>query len=247
MTIREVKNIFFLFFLGIIVINCGSNKESADKINVSLQKLDNQIYIAIEKNNKIKALELLNDLIHPSSEVWKNAPTKKDTSESAVENILGSLNSVTYNTWWSIRREELRSKIFAIKFKPKKESNSNNNDNNYEILRSSENKIEKAKMIKKYLGTYVGTTNDQVNKIFKIVIDPTTKELQITYQDNKNGDVNISSYYLLKINKNLNKLILSDISTINFTINLSIKNNDESENGFVLEDKDGLIYYCISI
>lgn len=106
---ESIKRNWKIILAGIIVIFIimgvmnylnGFKVKEANDINLKLEKIEDQIKLAIQDGNKEKALELTNQLVHPLHEKWES----KDKFDT--------LNGYPfYDEYWTKKREMYKEEI----------------------------------------------------------------------------------------------------------------------------------------
>ena len=247
MAIRWIQLVSYVVFISLFgLYSCSDpkpgNGETPDDINGKLVKIENDIYIAINEGNKKKALDLVGQLNHPSSEVWDS---KSDF-----------FKSYTYNEWWNVRRESIRKEIFDMKevTKDKKLAQEQTEVNQHPI--SSEQSpsnspgtqeavnLTNVTLNERYLGLYAHESADG-NQIFKFSKNNSTNELNIIHQDNISGQVKIENYIFKSFNEEKGQLDLENKKSQE-NITIFFKSEPQSTNGFKLLDNHGNFYEFVS-
>jgi hypothetical protein len=85
-------------FIGFMVLNNNANKAEAKEINMKLEQLETQIQLSIKNGEDEKALELINQLVHPSDEIWEGKGE-------------GLFEQVHYDEYWEKKREKYKNQI----------------------------------------------------------------------------------------------------------------------------------------
>lgn len=92
----------FAIGFGIFFLYQGSNKKDASEINLKLERIEDQVKLAIQEGNKEKALDLANQLVHP---LHTDDETKKFDAFSGYPK---------YDEEWTKKREEYKDQIMKL-------------------------------------------------------------------------------------------------------------------------------------
>lgn len=245
-TILIVVSFLFACFLS----SCKYfNTVDPEEKNVELQKLEIDIQRKISDGDKNGALDLLKELVHPSSEQW--IEKQKQTDMDHFMN--GGNQYYTYNEWWSERREQLQKEISLMDNSTfKKDSSSSSRDelsDENTILNSgsignetvaSESKDLPANLI----GLYVMQFANGSTKFYKFFKD--AKGITgVVYQDNVSGNVRVENYMLQSFNESTNEVILESKKNPGSLSKVRFMQEQESENGFKLMDSEGATYSLV--
>ena len=103
---------FVLIIISFLLLNsCGGpskpSHEEALKINIKLEALEDQIRLDIQNGDQAKALELVNQLVHPMHQ-------KKLDTKSRVQIQGVGLVKYYYDEYWTERRNKYREQILAM-------------------------------------------------------------------------------------------------------------------------------------
>lgn len=100
-----VGNIFTIVGVSVLVMGiawmaiAGFNKpRKAKELNTQLEQIEVKIQLLMKDGDSEKALELINQLVHPDHSVWEGKGE-------------GWFNEVYYDEYWDKRRQELKDKI----------------------------------------------------------------------------------------------------------------------------------------
>lgn len=109
---ESIKRNWKIILAGIIVafiitgvmgyLNSQKVKE-ANELNLKLEKIEDQIKLAITDGNRDKALELVDQLVHPLHEKWE-ADDKFDAWNGYPY----------YDEWWSKKRQEYKEQVMSM-------------------------------------------------------------------------------------------------------------------------------------
>jgi len=239
--------IAIIFIISLSVISCSSENEDIKK-NSELMKIENKIIKYISKGKLDEAYDLLDELDHPSSEEWE----EKEKS---------FFSNYTYNEWWNIRREELRAEILkkenknlpdekrTIEDDTSIENSNKKNIKNDDLQNNDTTNIDLPKIVKinsKYLGLYIFQSENGNTQFYKFISSSNRNKTTVLYQDNINGNINIEKYDINSFNSKTGILNLTSKKNNTKTISLLIKRDVESNNGYKVIDKDGIIYTFVS-
>lgn len=202
--------------------------ENLQAINVNLQKIENEVFIAINQGDKQKALKLMGELVHPSDLPWPG----KEKTKMVLGIIEISDGNYTYSGWWEKRRNELRDMIMEMEDKG---PGSLENDSITYGLDGNPGG-NSSDLNDQYLGLYICRNDDGTSQFYKFIKNPSTGQLNIIYQDNSNGDVIIKNYLLQSFNELTGESNLKSVNDSTVSIKLYFIKDAESSNGFILSD-----------
>lgn len=105
----KLINLFLLITI-ILLTACGSSqnpeqKNDPEQINLKLEQIEDQVRLAIQQGDQAKALELANQLVHPSHVKWKTKPRKE---------IFGFRIKFYYDEYWLEKRNIYKDQIIAM-------------------------------------------------------------------------------------------------------------------------------------
>jgi hypothetical protein len=223
--------------------SCNSFKTDSDPQakHAELQKLEIDIQRKIASGDKDAALDLLKDLVHPSSESYE-----------CTENIRKKWNCYSYDEWWTERREYLQEQILGVSGSIQ----TNTNDVAYQdttakgiesdSLSSTESMIsgETVNLPDNYTGLYVFQFSNGNTKFFKIFKN-SQGETGVVYQDNVSGNVRVENYAIHAFNEDARELRLESKKSLGSYLDLRFGTDKDSDNGFNLKDSEGTIYSLV--
>jgi len=229
----------FLFVAFFGFLSCSDSGESPEKINIKLQKIENDLYILINNGDQKKALELVGSLTHASTDDWEQRE-KIDTIFGV--GMFGGYYS--YNEWWNERREKLRTEIMNMnnfdKHERKEEAAPKTpSTSNIHVNRN-------VKLDSRYHGLYVFQSESGNTHFFKFINDQANDGINILYQDNLSGEVKIENYKLKKFNDSSGEAVLQNKKDTKDTKKVFFRKDPESDNGFKLMDSKGVVYTFVS-
>jgi hypothetical protein len=223
-----------LIFLFIYIINLGKKKDEA--ISIELEIKSERLLSLISKNEFEEAQSMLSEIVHPSTE---NSPYKTGTN-FFNEKIL------TYNEYWSSKRDELRKLIDEKRISLKTE-NKKFSDDNQNLSKSKPQDIfeEKTQDLPEvnfdgFIGLYIYQINGGT-KFYKFT-KGNDSTINIIYQDNISGNVRIENYNLDSFLSSSGIAILQSKKNPSDKIKINFKPSSESKNGFTLVDQNSLEY-----
>jgi hypothetical protein len=244
------SKLFFAFvFLFCFLSSCNyiNSIDPAEK-NVELQKLEIDIQRKISEGDKNGALDLLKELVHPSSEQW----TEKQKQTGMNHFLNGGNQYYTYNEWWSQRREELQKQILSMEttyVKINIDTLSTSTDSLSTIIEDTsqyeeEEVTEPVQLPANYLGLYVIQFANGSTKFYKFFKDASGVP-GVVYQDNVSGNVRVENYVLRSFNESTKEVGLESKKNSGSFVNVRFVTDQESVNGFKLLDSDGATYSLV--
>jgi hypothetical protein len=223
---KRLSTILFLLLIAFASCNSSeSNKSDDESKHTDLQVIENKVIQFISEGKSKDALDLLNDMVHPSSKSSYDYTSR----------------FVSFSQYWQEKREELREKILSGKYSD--EAN---------MMESSENDstlINEVFDINSFppdlIGLYVSSNDDGVTKLFKLV-KSSDSDINIVFQDNAGGKVVVENYSIQSFEQERNILELINKKDASLLMSITFIRDKESENGFCILDGNGEKFSFVS-
>ncbi len=240
---KTFAHIFFSM-LVVVIFSCNSASTGDPQTkHADLQKLEIDIIKKINEGDNNAALDLLKDLVHPSSESYECA-----------ENIRKKFDCYSYDEWWTERREYLQEQILGgngtldgisnNSAASNSEMGSLGGENTDSLVNSDISESEKTNLPDNYIGLYVFQFSNGNTKFFKFFKD-SKGEMGVVYQDNVSGNVRVENYMIQAFNETTKDVTLESKKNPGALVNLRFATDQDSDNGLKIVDAEGTIFSLV--